>query len=488
MPTQLQLEGPDLESLLVRVKSELGAGARIVRAEKVRTGGIAGFFAKQRFEVTVEVSDEPVPSVPTVPSVPSAPMSLLDLADQVSDSEHSSGLSLRARSAAPEAASAPAPAPAQPFSVTVRQVEAVSPRSTSFAAVLAGVHATADGGRTGVEPPAAPQPASEPASEPTPTDSGDQDVQDDVDPDRSPAREPLPAELVALEQSAPHISTEGSSFAAMLAELDAATGAGSAPTPAPSTAAVGRAVEIPAARTPAAPAVAAPAMPPAHHLPSCCPAGPASVSGQLTRLGLPEHLQPSDVHGAPYPALLQSLSSLPEAPAPEKHAGGVLAIVGPLTQSLHAARALARELGLPAASAVVVATSPRTLTDLPARQVLRDAEEAESRRATWRRRRTLTIVAIDAPMTAAGALQARAYLAALQPSTTWGAVEATRKPFDVGAFARSVGGFQALALSAVEETSDPAAVLELGIPVARLNEQPATASAWAALLTGRLAA
>ncbi len=57
MPTQLQLEGPELEPLLDRVRSELGAGARIVSAEKVRSGGIAGFFAKQSFELTVEVDE-----------------------------------------------------------------------------------------------------------------------------------------------------------------------------------------------------------------------------------------------------------------------------------------------------------------------------------------------------------------------------------------------------------------------------------------------
>ena len=55
MLTQLQLEGPELEPLLARVRNELGSRARIVHAEKIRSGGVAGFFAHERYELTVEV-------------------------------------------------------------------------------------------------------------------------------------------------------------------------------------------------------------------------------------------------------------------------------------------------------------------------------------------------------------------------------------------------------------------------------------------------
>ena len=57
MPTQLQFDGPNLERLLARVRDELGSTARIVSAEKVRTGGLAGFFARERFEICVETDD-----------------------------------------------------------------------------------------------------------------------------------------------------------------------------------------------------------------------------------------------------------------------------------------------------------------------------------------------------------------------------------------------------------------------------------------------
>lgn len=59
MPTH-RLTGTDLEALLARVPVEHGAEAAIVEANKLRHGGIAGFFAKETFEVVVEVP-EPVP-------------------------------------------------------------------------------------------------------------------------------------------------------------------------------------------------------------------------------------------------------------------------------------------------------------------------------------------------------------------------------------------------------------------------------------------
>ena len=57
MPTNLLLEGDDLEALLLRAHQEGGAHARIVRAEKTRRGGVLGFFAREGFEVAVEIPE-----------------------------------------------------------------------------------------------------------------------------------------------------------------------------------------------------------------------------------------------------------------------------------------------------------------------------------------------------------------------------------------------------------------------------------------------
>ncbi|MFH5824882.1 hypothetical protein [Georgenia sp. AZ-5] len=57
----MQLEGSSLDELRRRVRAEHGPAARIVAAERIVEGGIGGFFARQRFEITVEVPDLPRP-------------------------------------------------------------------------------------------------------------------------------------------------------------------------------------------------------------------------------------------------------------------------------------------------------------------------------------------------------------------------------------------------------------------------------------------
>lgn len=101
MPTHLLLEGADIESVLAELRDSHGPDAKIVQAELVRSGGIAGFFAKRRYEVTVEVDDaQPVidpaaeraaaamaampmaaePMAPMVPMVPMVPAPLVPMA------------------------------------------------------------------------------------------------------------------------------------------------------------------------------------------------------------------------------------------------------------------------------------------------------------------------------------------------------------------------------------------------------------------------
>lgn len=64
--TRVLLEGPDIDELLTRVRSTHGSGARIVSADKVRSGGVAGFFARERYAVEVEVEPELTPGPPVI--------------------------------------------------------------------------------------------------------------------------------------------------------------------------------------------------------------------------------------------------------------------------------------------------------------------------------------------------------------------------------------------------------------------------------------
>jgi hypothetical protein len=317
------------------------------------------------------------------------------------------------------------------------------------------------------------------------------------------------AEQVDAEGPDAVVSTESPSFAALLSRLGDDIDALVEERPAdlePAPVAPGPIAPAPVVATSVAPA---PVTDPAPARPTDADAGVVAVrpsaevavqsvgpdpepedgpSAELARLGLPSHLRPSGVGEQLHTALRASLSRLPTAPPAMNRAGGVLAVVGPLAQALHVARSIAEELGLPAATSVAVATAGTAGHDVAARQVLHGAAEAAERRTAWRRRSNLTVVAVDAPLTASGAAEARAFLTALSPTATWGVVEATRKAQDVGSWTRALGGVHALALTELEETSDPAAVLELGIPVSRLGGRPATPRAWATLLTGRLAA
>ncbi|MET1042667.1 MAG: hypothetical protein ABWX59_00940 [Microbacteriaceae bacterium] len=53
----MQLEGQTLDDVTARVFAEHGSAARIIAAEKVTVGGIRGFFARQHYEVTVEIGE-----------------------------------------------------------------------------------------------------------------------------------------------------------------------------------------------------------------------------------------------------------------------------------------------------------------------------------------------------------------------------------------------------------------------------------------------
>ncbi|HLT66775.1 MAG TPA: hypothetical protein VKZ73_02805, partial [Microbacterium sp.] len=61
-PRRFRLDGTSLAELRQRVTEEHGPDARIIAAEQITTGGVAGFFASRRFQVTVEVPDGPTPA------------------------------------------------------------------------------------------------------------------------------------------------------------------------------------------------------------------------------------------------------------------------------------------------------------------------------------------------------------------------------------------------------------------------------------------
>jgi hypothetical protein len=146
-----RFEGTSIEAVLEEASAQLGPGMRIVEANRLRRGGIGGFFAKERFEVAVEVVEptpEPVPApAPVVERrrvIPPGVDPVLALAEQASDDELASSLSTEqdafaellgriAKDVQPEPI---APAPRAPRVVEARQLPVPAPTSASPLATL----------------------------------------------------------------------------------------------------------------------------------------------------------------------------------------------------------------------------------------------------------------------------------------------------------------------------------------------------------------
>jgi hypothetical protein len=86
LASQLRFEGAELEELLERVRREVGVDAHIIAANRVRKGGIGGFFAKEGYEVLVGTPDAPRPTGRSQ-SRTRVPSSVLDLAEATSADE-----------------------------------------------------------------------------------------------------------------------------------------------------------------------------------------------------------------------------------------------------------------------------------------------------------------------------------------------------------------------------------------------------------------
>jgi hypothetical protein len=175
-------------------------------------------------------------------------------------------------------------------------------------------------------------------------------------------------------------------------------------------------------------------------------------------------------------ALVRMLERLPAPPPMPRSQGAIVAVVGERDRGLE----VAERLGLDT-SEIVVASRRRGAD-------VRSVDDAEERRRAWRRRRRATVVVVDTSFGISGDRWAAEMLGAFEPVVAIGHVEASRKPEDVRAWAEGLGGLDALALEGLGETTTPAAVLSVGVPVALLDGDTATPARWAAILTDRMAA
>jgi hypothetical protein len=90
-PRRFQLDGATLGELKQRVQVEHGPDARIVAVEQVTSGGLGGFFATRRFEVTVEVPDGPSEAIDAHDLDPARRVGLAALLDEADAADGAPG-------------------------------------------------------------------------------------------------------------------------------------------------------------------------------------------------------------------------------------------------------------------------------------------------------------------------------------------------------------------------------------------------------------
>lgn len=465
MPSQLRFEGPDLEDVLEEVYESYGREVSIAEANKVRKGGFGGFFAKEVYEVVVDLdADGETLTLPDATPTPrSAARSVLDLADAVDDDEmaspetvadlvrrtgddgieellRASGIDRDAamRSASSEVADADAPRRSSRTMSAAELFASTKPASSKPQGLpvehlpgAGGTRMSSDGeGFADVMDRIARQATAEP--EPAEPDApfvrfGDDRVEE-------PAPEPRrPARIIRSRRST--------------------------------------AVEVPDNDDRGPRTIAPPALP--------------FQTADLVSLGMPmQYLRDELSSTEQLSALLELTSKLPLAPELPRSGDAVIALIGDRRGLVEVSNHVNELLGLNP-ERMMVATRKENST-IPTNRRLDSVEAAATQRRNWRRRDQPTVVIIDEPVSRARTAWSRHILETLEPAATWGVVEAQRKPEDVEDWVARLGGVEALAVYGTDETTSPASILTTGIPISLLDGRAATAARWAAVLDERL--
>lgn len=428
MPSQQRFEGPELEALLDDVRDRFGPDVAIVEANKIRKGGVGGFFARELFEVVIE-PDGPADGLVDGPDDgfehgpargdAAAGRGLMDLVDAVDD-----GPTPGARSRV-EVDSPAVAALLEKLDETRARGQALAPSEhatvstdgDAFAEVLGRIARSTDSGSL--------------------PDGGDVDDSPfrpfaDLAP-RTASRAP------AAPASTPSNTTAAASVRGQRARQAGATGAGAG----------------------------------------------ALDPGRLARLGLPPSVLEHPLRAADrISGLLELAETFPRARELPHGADTVIALVGDRSAMERAIAWVNDQLGLHPDRLMLATRSEGNV--FPAERRITDHERAASLRSAWRRRERPVLVAVDAPVGLRHTTWTRHVLDALEPAAVWAVVDAQRKPEDVVEWSERIGGVDAVALDRTEETASPAAILTTGLPVSLLDGHRATPARWAAVLDERL--
>jgi len=482
-PTRLLFEGPDIHAVLAQVRGEYGTDVRIVAADKIRSGGIGGFFARERFEVAVEIDlnaselasedgaqrsaegvEQPAASEDREPVHESVPTSVAVATVDEPMAEMARDLGTLIVSA-PGHPPVIEDSPELPPSFLLNQIESVDAIEE---AQFAPAHAARD--EVGA------QPVVLKAKRPLPAKSGGfQSVLDD-----------LVREAEEMAASAVSIAAAPKPRAPQSTRVPRSPRA-----PKPAIAKVTPAAEITEPPAPPAPAARSAKVPPAKVVaaPKTAPGSRTAAlpsRGVFLSVGLPAELIPDRRQAvSTYDALLVSLSEVARPPQLPATAGEVIAVVGSGPEVLVTAELVVAALGGDRAPIELVANRTAVHADGP----LRMCGPGDARRRATRlaRRDTPTVVAVDREHDVDGTWTAQV-LEALDVSAVCAVVDARTKPRDLEVYVRTLGRVEALAVTGCARTVDPATIFGLGLPIVSVDGRESSTQVWAAMLAGLIEA
>jgi hypothetical protein len=445
VPTRVLLEGPAIEPLLSQVRREYGSAVRIISADKVRSGGFGGFFAKQHYELSVEVPDmdEEPPAFEEPAQTLDQMLERAEAGDRVGGpDEKQSGREAGIEDTVGRCADG-ADAAAQHF----------QPDSgAAFAELLAGLDTAHHIATSGPARPA-----------PRPEVTVDKTDNPTVRPFRPTATTGTPINGTGTRPLPPVPS---------LAELMGGLGLAGP--------------ETPPATPPARSAAAAYGLNPA-------PAPPLTsvhndpVIGNLISVGMPDPIAAQITGGDTYAGVLSVLAARPAAPGIPDGPGEILVLAGDLSHAVPTGKQLLAQIGADQ-SHLLLAGASAAGTGVHSSRVLHDPETAAARAEKLQNANSAWVVVLDAPIGATDPLWVNDMCDAFGATALWAVVDATRKTADTARHLRMLGEVEALVVHNVGLTADPATVLGLDLPIFSLDGKPATPHAWAAMLCARIAA
>ncbi|WP_109601803.1 hypothetical protein [Actinoplanes xinjiangensis] len=490
------LEGPAIEPLLAQVRDEYGSSVRIISADKVRSGGIGGFFAKQHYELSVEVPD------PTEDSD--------DMAQQTvaGNGTHNFERLLEQAEAHDRVSSDRAPAAPERQTRQEGRQAGLGDTGAAFAELMAGLDVAGHLGEgRGPSRPRAAEPARPAeAREETPTVRPFRPATATGSPVNAGQR-PLPAALptkpsfperpAARERETPEPRETMTPIRAATAaprSVSPAPFRTAEPTPAPPRAAFAQPFTPPPAPIRSAadvyglddPAPISPA--PAAPTPAALRSGELDpVQRNLITVGMPEAMARKITGGDTYAGVLSVLAARPAAPGIPDGPGEILVLAGEVHTAVPIAKQILEQLHVDQTHLLLAAPSTAG-TGLHSSRLISSRSAAESRAEKLQSSEHPWVVVIEAPVGGTDPFWVNDMCDALGATALWAVVDATRKTADSARHLRNLGEVEALVVHSVELTADPASVLGLDVPIFSLDGKPATPHAWAAMLCARIAA